>query len=57
MCFVANKFSVRGLDIRFVDWSELKTARDQVQVVSETDVYVSGPGTGLVLSALLNDGR
>lgn len=45
-----------NISVRYVDWSTLKTTKDQIKMVADTDVYVSGPGTGLMLSTFLNDG-
>lgn len=45
-----------NVDVSFVDWSEVGDVRAQIQAVADTDIYISGPGTGLMLSTLLNDG-
>lgn len=45
-----------SLAVRFIDWKQLKTTRDQLQMVADTDIYISGPGTGLIFSSFLNDG-
>lgn len=52
----ASSFSNQTIDISFVFWKKYPSMKDQVKIVSETDIYVSGPGTGLLLSGLLSDG-
>ena len=56
MDVIKRSRSLSNVSIRFIDWSTLKTTRDQLQVVSDTDIYVSGPGTGFMFSSFLNDG-
>ena len=53
---VKSSKKLTNVDIDFVDWSKLKTIQDQIQKVADTDIYISGPGTGLLLSAFLPDG-
>mmetsp|Transcript_7304 Transcript_7304/g.18146 ORF Transcript_7304/g.18146 Transcript_7304/m.18146 type:complete len:984 (+) Transcript_7304:71-3022(+) len=56
MDVIKRSRGLSNVSIRFIDWSTLKTVRDQLQVVSDTDIYVSGPGTGIMFSSFLNDG-
>ena len=43
-------------NVRFVDWRDFGTMSEQLRLVSETDIYVSSPGTGLALTTFLRDG-
>ena len=42
--------------MHFVQWSEYPTFAQQIQLIAQTHVYISGPGTGLMLSTFLPDG-
>jgi len=53
---IKRSSSLSNVSVQFIDWSTLKTTRDQLQVVSDTDIYISGPGTGIMFSSFLNDG-
>ena len=44
------------VQVNFIDWSDYPTFYDQITLISQTDIYVNGPGTGLVFSAFLPDG-
>ena len=46
----------KRVQVQFIDWSDYPTFYDQFKVISQTDVYVSGPGTGLMFSTFLPDG-
>ena len=53
---VSQSRDLTSVSIRFIDWSDRKSIYDQLQLVADTDIYVSGPGTGLVFRSFLNDG-
>mmetsp|Transcript_21888 Transcript_21888/g.60849 ORF Transcript_21888/g.60849 Transcript_21888/m.60849 type:complete len:674 (+) Transcript_21888:63-2084(+) len=44
-----------SLDIRYISWTNHDIVQ-QIKIISQTDVYVSGPGTGLMFSPLARDG-
>ena len=46
----------RPVEVEFVRWRKYPTMREQLALVRATDVYVSGPGTGLIFSTFLADG-
>mmetsp|Transcript_13522 Transcript_13522/g.37357 ORF Transcript_13522/g.37357 Transcript_13522/m.37357 type:complete len:579 (-) Transcript_13522:95-1831(-) len=43
------------LHIQFVKWDNFSAA-EQIEIISKTDIYVSGPGTGIVFSPFARDG-
>jgi hypothetical protein len=44
------------LDVKFVDWAQLQPWREQLKLLREADILVSGIGTSLFYSLLMPDG-
>lgn len=51
-----NRDKRQRMKIQFIDWKQYPSAADQIRLISRTDVYVSGPGTGITFSTFLRDG-
>ena len=44
------------MDLRWIDWAEDKSMGQQMARLAEFDVYVSGPGTGMMYTPFQRDG-
>eukprot|EP00053_Salpingoeca_punica_P012502 m.111990 g.111990 ORF g.111990 m.111990 type:complete len:566 (-) comp15965_c0_seq1:350-2047(-) len=44
------------IKVRYLTWGEVPTYRQQLELLAETDVYVSGPGTGLMAHPFMRAG-
>jgi hypothetical protein len=44
------------IDIRWVDWQTYPSFREQLRVIQDTDIHITGPGTGMMYMPFLKKG-
>lgn len=43
-------------NMRIVDWSKYNSFKEHLQICADADIYISGPGTGMMNAPFLSDG-
>lgn len=45
-----------SLDIEFINWANFKTFKEQLEIIAQTDIHITGPGTGMMYMPFLKPG-
>jgi hypothetical protein len=48
--------SCKACDLKYIDWQDYPTFRDQLVEISNTDIHITGPGTGMMYMPFLKRG-